>query len=172
MQYAAASAVEPAWVYAVIRQESGFRPNARSPVGALGLMQIMPATGRQIAQELQDSTSDPNPTLLDPSRNIRYGAHYLRQMLNRLQDNPVLATAAYNAGPGKAAQWLPSVATPADLWIETIPYRETRAYVQRVLEYRAIYQRRLSATTPESPAPLPLSGWMKPVLPATTDRPG
>ena len=166
-QHATASAVDPAWVYAVIRQESGFRAHARSPVGALGLMQLMPATGRQIAQELGDNLNSPNPALLEPSRNIRYGTHYLRQMLNRLQDNPVLATAAYNAGPAKATQWLPSVATPAELWIETIPYRETRAYVQRVLEYRAIYQRRLGGSGPEPT----LSDWMKPVLPLPVTSP-
>lgn len=167
LQSAAASAIEPAWVYAVIRQESGFRSSARSPVGALGLMQIMPATGRQIAQELQELPDAVGPALLEPQVNIRYGAYYLRQMLARLQDNPVLATAAYNAGPGKTAQWLPMTAMPADVWIETIPYRETRAYVQRVLEYRAVYQRRLGEDAPAAA----LSVWMKPVLPAA-DRQG
>jgi soluble lytic murein transglycosylase len=158
---ARAGALDPAWVYAVIRQESGFRPTARSPVGALGLMQIMPATGRQIARELRDAAAD-DPPLLQPDVNIRYGVHYLRRMLERLQDNPVLATAAYNAGPSKVARWLPvRAAAPADVWVETIPYRETRAYVQRVMEYAAIYQRRLG-----SPEPQPtLGARMKPVLP-------
>ena len=158
---ARAGALDPAWVYAVIRQESGFRPTARSPVGALGLMQIMPATGRQIARELRDASAD-DPPLLQPETNIRYGVHYLRRMLERLQDNPVLATAAYNAGPSKVARWLPvGAAAPADVWVETIPYRETRAYVQRVMEYAAIYQRRL-----DSPEPGPtLGARMQPVLP-------
>ncbi len=158
---ARAGALDPTWVYAVIRQESGFRPTARSPVGALGLMQIMPATGRQIARELRDASAD-DPPLLQPDTNIRYGVHYLRRMLERLQDNPVLATAAYNAGPNKVARWLPArVAVPADVWAETIPYRETRAYVQRVMEYAAIYQRRLGSPEPE----LTLGARMKPVLP-------
>ncbi|MDS4030630.1 MAG: transglycosylase SLT domain-containing protein [Candidatus Contendobacter sp.] len=158
---ARAGALDPAWVYAIIRQESGFRPTARSPVGALGLMQIMPATGRQIAGELRDATAD-DPPLLQPDTNIRYGVHYLRRMLDRLQDNPVLATAAYNAGPTKVARWLPATtAVPADVWAETIPYRETRAYVQRVMEYVAIYQRRLDAPEPRST----LSARMKVVLP-------
>ena len=68
------------------------------------------------------------------------GARYLQSILERLQGNPVLATAAYNAGPNKIAGWLPSrSAVPADLWAETIPYQETRSYVQRVLEYATVY---------------------------------
>lgn len=165
---ARASALDPAWVYAIIRQESGFRPTARSSVGALGLMQIMPATGRQIAGELRDAAAD-DPPLLQPDTNIRYGVHYLRRMLERLQDNPVLATAAYNAGPNKVARWLPArVAVPADVWAETIPYRETRAYVQRVMEYAAIYQRRLGSPEPQTT----LSARMKPVLPEGARREG
>lgn len=159
---ARSDAVDTAWAYAVIRQESSFRPDARSPVGALGLMQIMPATGRQIAQELRDASAD-HPALLQPDINLRYGIRYLRQILERLQNNPMLATAAYNAGPNKVAQWLPTRdAMPADVWAETIPYRETRSYVQRVMEYAAIYQRRLGAQSPE----MTLGARMKPVLPS------
>jgi len=161
----AESQVDPAWVYAVIRQESSFRPDARSPVGALGLMQIMPATGRQIAQELRDANP---PDLLQPEINIRYGAYYLQQILQRLQNNPVLATAAYNAGPGKVAQWLPSGdPLSADVWAETIPYRETRAYVQRVMEYAAVYRFLLGLQGSETT----LSARMKPILPAPPASP-
>jgi soluble lytic murein transglycosylase len=160
---ARASALDPAWVYAVIRQESGFRPAARSPVGALGLMQIMPATGQELAKEAPDLTGDTPDLLLRPETNLRLGARYLQKVLERLQGNPVLATAAYNAGPSKVARWLPvGAALPADLWAETIPYQETRSYVQRVLEYAAIYARRLGSS--ESP-PL-LESRMKPVRPA------
>lgn len=163
MNNARASALDPAWVYAVIRQESGFRPAARSPVGALGLMQIMPATGQELAKEAPDLTGDAPDLLLQPETNLRLGARYLQKVLERLQGNPVLATAAYNAGPGKVARWLPvGTALPADLWAETIPYQETRSYVQRVLEYAAIYARRLGSS--ES-APL-LESRMKPVRPA------
>jgi soluble lytic murein transglycosylase len=168
LNQARAGALDPAWVYAVIRQESGFRPAARSPVGALGLMQIMPATGRQIARELRDAATD-DPPLLQPDANIRYGVHYLRRMLERLQDNPLLATAAYNAGPNKVARWLPAqAAVPADVWAETIPYRETRVYVQRVMEYAAIYQRRLGAPEPQPT----LGARMKSVLPEVTRHEG
>ncbi len=161
MDNARTDALDPAWVYAVIRQESSFRVDARSPVGALGLMQLMPATGRQIAQELQAPAAD-NALLLQPDTNIRYGVRYLRQILERLQNNPMLATAAYNAGPNKVLQWLPAHdAIPADVWAETIPYRETRAYVQRVMEYTTIYQRRLGAPDPATT----LDIRMKPVLP-------
>jgi soluble lytic murein transglycosylase len=162
---ARAAALDPAWIYAVIRQESSFRSSARSPVGALGLMQIMPTTGRQIAQGLRDAFADA-ASLLQPEVNLRYGSHYLRQILEQLQDNPLLATAAYNAGPNKVRQWLPTRdAMPADLWVETIPYRETRLYVQRVMEYAAIYNNRLQAPI------MTLTARMKPVLPdrATAD---
>lgn len=155
----AESLVDPAWVYAVIRQESSFRPDARSPVGALGLMQLMPATGQQIARDLREANP---PNLLQPDINIRYGAHYLQQILQRLQNHPVLATAAYNAGPNKVAQWLPvGDPSPADIWAETIPYRETRAYVQRVMEYAVVYRFLLGLQSAENT----LSTRMKPVLP-------
>lgn len=163
---AKADAMDPAWIYAVIRQESAFRADARSPVGALGLMQMMPATGQQIAQDLQDAVDTPN--LRQPETNIRYGAHYLRRMLERLQDNPTLATAAYNAGPNKVMQWLPADhPVPADVWAETIPYRETRAYVQRVMEYAAVYRHLLGL---EGDPKTTLGARMKPVLPPEPDR--
>ncbi|HRY15369.1 MAG: transglycosylase SLT domain-containing protein [Candidatus Competibacteraceae bacterium] len=161
MANAAADAVDPAWIYAIIRQESAFRGDARSPVGAQGLMQLMPATGRQIAQDLQDAVATPD--LRQPEINIRYGVHYLRRMLERLQANPVLATAAYNAGPNKVIAWLPvDDPAPADIWVETIPYRETRAYVQRVMEYAIVYRHLLGL--PEE-STTTLGARMKPVLP-------
>lgn len=158
-------AMDPAWVYAVIRQESAFRADARSPVGALGLMQMLPATGQQIARDLRDAVDTPN--LRQPETNIRYGAHYLRQMLERLQNNSILATAAYNAGPNKVMQWLPvDHPLPADVWAETIPYRETRTYVQRVMEYAVVYRHLLGL---EGNPKTTLSAGMKPVLPPEPD---
>jgi soluble lytic murein transglycosylase len=158
---ARAGTLDPAWVYAVIRQESSFRPEARSPAGALGLMQLMPATGLEMARQLRDEIADAS-VLLRTDTNLRYGVHYLQRVLERLQGNPVLATAAYNAGPNKVAQWLPARdSIPADVWAETIPYQETRSYVQRVMEYAAIYARRLGAQDPETT----LGARMKPVLP-------
>lgn len=162
------NALNPAWIYAIIRQESSFNATARSPVGALGLMQLMPDTGQEIAWQSGEATKDPSPALLQPATNLRWGARYLQQILQRLQSNPLLATAAYNAGPNKVTQWLPAQAPiPADIWAETIPYQETRSYVQRVLEYAVIYTHRLGL--PDSQ--LLLGTWMKPVLPAPAPEP-
>ena len=124
---ARASALDPAWVYAIIRQESNFRPAARSPVGALGLMQLVPATGRDIARQSGDATDGAPESLLQPDTNLRLGVRYLQQMLERLQGNPVLATAAYNAGPTKVARWLPARApVPAAIWAAPPPSQHPR----------------------------------------------
>lgn len=164
---ALASTLDPAWVYAVIRQESAFRAAACSPVGALGLMQLMPATAQELARQAGDSIADAPNTLLQADINLRLGSRYLQQLLQRLQNNSVLATAAYNAGPNKVAQWLPTQkALAADIWAETIPYQETRSYVQRVLEYTMIYTHRLGSP----PSNTLLGSRMKPIQP-TTPRP-
>ncbi|MFO1350398.1 MAG: transglycosylase SLT domain-containing protein [Gammaproteobacteria bacterium] len=143
VRYAREAALDPAWVYAVMRQESLFRADVRSSAGALGLMQIMPDTGRKIADELNATFNGP-AMLLQPDTNIRFGVHYLRAVLDRFQNNPVLASAAYNAGPERTKNWLPAAGgMAADIWVETIPFDETRKYVQRVLEYSAVYGWRL-----------------------------
>ncbi|PIE83295.1 MAG: lytic murein transglycosylase [Candidatus Contendobacter odensis] len=161
MTHTRANGLDPAWVYAVIRQESSFRPEVRSPAGALGLMQIMPATGQHIARQLQDTPVD-KPALLHAETNIRYGVYYLQRLLEKLQQNQLLATAAYNAGAHKVSQWLPQHhPVPADIWAETIPYHETRAYVQRVMEYTMIYRYRLGQKSTE----ITLQHLMTPVLP-------
>ena len=135
--------IEPAWVFAVMRQESAFIADARSRAGALGLMQIMPATAEQVARSLKIPYRG-TATILTADTNIRLGTAYLRKMLNRLHNHPVLATAAYNAGPHRVLKWLPKQdAMPADLWIEKVPFRETRKYLRRVLAYTIIYQQRL-----------------------------
>ena len=156
---AEAQGIDPAWVYGLMRQESIFQGDARPPVGALGLMQIMPATGRRIAEDLQQTPAD-NDTLLDIGTNIRYGTYYLRFVLDKFRGHTLLATAAYNAGPKRVQDWLPQKqAVAADVWAETIPFFETRKYVQRVLAYTAIFQWRLQRTTPS------LKHYMTPVLP-------
>ena len=148
---AATERLEPAWVLAVARQESAFRADARSPAGAMGLMQIMPGTGRSIARSLEEKLGRVT-NLLDPERSIRFGAHYLRRLLDRFDGHLAMATAAYNAGPHRAERWRPEDgAMEADIWVDTIPYAETRRYVQRVLYYTAIYEHRLGlAVTPLS----------------------
>ena len=129
------------WVFAVVRQESAFIPDARSPSGAMGLMQLMPATAREVAHKLnikKPKTHD----LLQPNLNVTLGTSYLRQMLDRLYQHPILATAAYNAGPHRVQKWLPEGTIPADEWVATIPFNETREYVERILSYTVIYDTR------------------------------
>ncbi len=135
--------IDPSWAYAVIRQESAFIPDARSPKGAMGLMQIMPNTGKTIARTLKTPLNDPNQ-LLDVATNIRFGVSYLRKVMDRFDDNTVLATAAYNAGSQRVRGWLPEDSTQqADQWIENVPFKETRNYLKNVLTYSVIYDQRM-----------------------------
>lgn len=136
----------PAWLYAVARVESTMMPEARSGAGALGLMQLLPDTARAVAASIGYRLPD-SAALYDPAVNIRLGSVYLRQLLDRFGGNPVLATAAYNAGLRRVGEWLPSgTEVDVDVWIDTIPYGETRAYVRRIWEYMAIYEIRLGNT--------------------------
>jgi len=167
MQQARTQAIEPAWVFAVMRQESAFSPDAQSPAGAMGLMQLMPHTARQVARRLNTRIKH-QQQLFDADTNIRLGSAYLRRLLNELDEHEALATAAYNAGPDRVRSWLPeSGAMPSDLWIEALPFSETRNYVKRVFTYTAIYEDRLGQE------PKRLSGRLGPV-PSTLNgaRPG
>lgn len=139
--------VDPSWLFGITRQESAFNPHARSPVGASGLMQLMPKTATQIAKLINQPLKSQSE-LLNPDRNIQLGSAYLRRMYDQNQQNPVLATASYNAGPHRVSRWLPEKALPADIWIENIPYNETRGYAASVLSYAAIfdYQRKQPIT--------------------------
>ncbi|WP_225616041.1 transglycosylase SLT domain-containing protein [Methylomonas albis] len=140
---AAAQQLDPALILGLIRQESAFDELADSPAGAKGLMQVMPNTGRQIAADLRDSWDSDN-SLFKPELNLKYGAFYFKKLLRQFNDHVPLATAAYNAGANKVKRWLPESRTlPADIWIENIPYKETRGYVASVLMYSLIYQQRL-----------------------------
>jgi len=136
--------IDPAWTYAVIRRESAFMQDARSSVGAMGLMQLMPNTARQVARQLKIRYRGRN-SLLVSNTNIRLGTSYLERMLNKLNSQQVLATAAYNAGPHRVKKWLPEYHNmDAIRWIETIPYTETREYVSNILAYMAIYEHRMN----------------------------
>ena len=140
---AAANGLDPAFVYAVVRTESLFQPAVTSPVGAHGLMQLMPGTARLVARQMgrpAPSSTDLN----DPRENTTLGARYLADMVEDWGGNLALATASYNAGPGKVAQWLPQANMAPDIWIATIPYTETRQYVQRVMSHMTVFQYRLS----------------------------
>lgn len=130
-------------VLALIRKESLFNPAARSRVGALGLMQVMPATGKQVAQRLK-LQMQPDLDLLKPEYNLPIGINYLAGLMQRYDNNPVLAAAAYNAGPGKANAWRSSLGKEIDpLWVERITYAETRDYVKSLLAFREVYAWRL-----------------------------
>ena len=122
---------------AVARRESGFWTEARSPVGAQGLMQLMPRTAQSVAKSI-DLDSPANLVLTQADTNIKLGTAYLGQLLQRFNDNRVLALAAYNAGPSRAKKWYTNP-QPIDAFIEGIPFAETRAYVKAVLLYAAIY---------------------------------
>lgn len=135
--------IDPDWVYAVIRQESAFLHNARSPVGAQGMMQIMPATGKLLARQMKIPTPTPQD-LATPETNIRMGTFYLADLLKQFNGNMILATASYNAGPHRAKAWQPKYGPmEGDIWVDTIPFKETREYVKNILAYQAIYKHHL-----------------------------
>ena len=97
--------------------------------------------------------------MINPKTNIELGTAYLADVFARLGENPVLATAAYNAGPHRVKRWLPKSRLPADVWVELIPFKETRGYVQRVFTYAAIYDHRLKQKlTRLSERMLPIQG--------------
>ncbi len=152
---ARSQSIDPAIIYGVIRQESAFMEDARSRVGALGLMQLMPGTAKLTSRSLGIRYPG-KQRLLQAEHNIPLGAAYFRKMLNRYDNSPVLAAAAYNAGPHRVKRWLPEKTLPASLWLLRIPFHETHGYVQRVLAYATVYdwrkQRpltRLSARMPD-----------------------
>lgn len=149
--------IDNAWIFAVVRQESAFASDAISPAGARGLMQLMPGTAKEIARRIKHRPPGKRD-LLTPKTNIELGTAYLDRVFRQFGDHPVLATAAYNAGPHRVRKWLPKETLPADLWVEGIPFRETRTYTQRVLAYSIIYDQRL-----DQPGGLLLQGRMSPI---------
>lgn len=152
---AARNALDPAWVAAEIRAESVFNPNARSSANAMGLMQVVPATGASVARNIGLAGYGGATSLYDPDTNIAIGSAYLRQLLDKYAGQPYVTMAAYNAGPTPAARWLGQRPShDPDIWIETISYKETRDYVARVLAFSVIYDWRLNGDA------LPLSGRM------------
>lgn len=151
MRYAAQRKVAGSELLAIARRESAFYPQARSPVGARGLMQIMPATGREVAKSLGVAHRD--TALYEVEHNVLLGSEYYRRLLERFDGNRIFALAAYNAGPSRVDLWRRSrakIAVPAEVWVETIPYRETRNYVQAVLAYNAVFRHQRG----EQPGPL------------------
>lgn len=126
-------------LYAVIRQESLYRVDAVSSAGATGLMQLRPGTARDIARDL-GADSPSRVDLLEPAVNVRLGAARLAALLERFDDSIVVALAAYNAGPAATDRWLPPEPLAGDIWLENVPYNETREYVRRVLWHTVVFE--------------------------------
>jgi soluble lytic murein transglycosylase len=156
----AGSAVEPAVTLALIRQESSFDVAAESPVGALGLMQLMPATARLVAQQQGVAVSQGQLTT-DPDANMTLGTAYFAGLMQHFDDCLPLAIGGYNAGPNRVDQWLQQngdfrTGAPDVLdWIELIPFDETRNYVERVTEGVEIYRAKEGQALPH-----PLQKWL------------
>lgn len=135
--------IDPAWAFAIARRESSFMVDANSSAGARGLMQLLPGTARYLAKKKIKSSS-----LYNPEQNADYGTRYLRYLMDKMDNNPVFATASYNAGWRRVKDWIPDKGSmPMDVWIETIPYKETRNYVKAVLAYRQIYTAQLGKSS-------------------------
>ena len=147
-QHATSARISTTWAYGIARSESLFMRDVRSSAGAIGLMQLMPATGRSVASAINLPYSGLD-TLTDPNANIRLGTTYLSQMSERYDGNRILATAAYNAGPHRVDRWMPQTGTvDARIWIENIPFNETRSYVRRVMAAKTIFEWRLTGKAP------------------------
>ncbi|MBZ4201122.1 MAG: lytic transglycosylase domain-containing protein [Methylotenera sp.] len=142
--YAKDAGLDEAWVYGIARQESHFMHFAKSGVGASGLMQVMPTTAKWVAQRM--GLNDYSHTMLhDLHTNVEFGTHYMRYTLDLMAGQAVMATAGYNAGPSRAKAWMATEPMEAAIYIECIPYPETRLYVQKVMANAQIYAPRLLA---------------------------
>lgn len=138
-------------IYAIIRQESAFRDDVISSAGAHGLMQVMPTTAKAISKREKIAYFDKNQ-LFSSQKNINIGVAYLKELAKRFNDHPILMIAAYNAGPRQANYWLKNHSpNEMDIWIETLPWHETRNYLKNVIAFYAVYQFRMHQKTDLSP---------------------
>jgi soluble lytic murein transglycosylase len=135
------------WILAVMRQESLFRKDAVSRADARGLMQMLPSTASSVSRRWHIA-SPGRDGLLDPSVAVPLGAAHLRELLDHYGEQLALTLAAYNAGSAAVAHWLPAQTTECDVWIENIPYNETRGYVQHILEHIVAYAAMRGAEPP------------------------
>ena len=140
--YASRQSLDTAWVYGLMRQESRFVDYARSGVGAVGLMQIMPTTAQWIAGQLGLDKKRAHAEVREPETNIRFGTYYLKRIYDSLDRSAVMATAAYNAGPGRARRWQAEMPLEGAIYVESIPYLETREYVKKVMANAVYYSQR------------------------------
>jgi len=165
-----ATQVPEDWIFAIMRQESLFRRDAVSRADARGLMQMQPATAIAVARRwhLLPPTRD---SLFDPSVAVKLGALYVRELLDKYNTQLDLALAAYNAGPMSVARWQPTAAIDADIWIENIPYAETRGYVQHILEHIVAFAAVRNAPPPRLSNLLPQVAPLVPPAPRPSDAP-
>lgn len=141
-------ALDNGWVYGLMRQESRFIMNAKSSVGAKGLMQLMPATAKWVAQKIKMPGFQPS-RVTEMDTNLTLGTNYMKMVLTSLDNHPVLASAAYNAGPGRARKWRADQPLEGAIYAETIPFTETRDYVKKVMS-NAVYYNTLFEGRPQS----------------------
>ncbi len=142
-EYSKSYSIPQELIYAIIRQESGFRDNVVSPAGARGLMQVMPATASSVAKHEKIAYAD-KIQLFSFQKNINIGVAYLKQLGNCYNKHPVLMAAAYNAGPHQVNYWLKNhPPKQMDIWIETLPWRETRNYLKNIIAFYTVYQYRM-----------------------------
>jgi soluble lytic murein transglycosylase len=143
---AAEIGLDPAYVYGLIRQESRFVTDARSSVGASGLMQLMPSTARWTAKKIGMPYS--HDLIADRDTNLRLGTSYLKLVLDDFGGSQALAAAAYNAGPGRPRKWRDGPVLEPAIWAENVPFPETRDYVKKVLSNATYYAAQLGALAP------------------------
>jgi soluble lytic murein transglycosylase len=152
--------LNPSFVYGVIRRESAFRESAVSPAGALGLMQVMPRTARMMSKKLGMRRLS-HTQIKTVQYNIKLGSRYLREVLDKYDNHEILATASYNAGPHRVKKWLPEdTVLPADIWVDSITFDETRGYVKAVLFYSTIFDWKLDNKVDHT-----LEQRMRPIMP-------
>jgi soluble lytic murein transglycosylase len=139
--------LDPAWVYGLMRQESRFIMDAKSSAGAKGLMQLMPATAKWVAKKIGMADYHPGK-VTDMDTNVRLGTNYMRMVMDSLDNHPVLASAAYNAGPGRARKWRAETPLEGAIYAESIPFNETRDYVKKVMANVMHYAAVMGLATP------------------------
>lgn len=139
--------LDPAWVYGLMRQESRFIMDAKSSAGAKGLMQLMPATAQWVAKKIGMDHYHPGK-VTDMDINVTLGTNYMRMVMDGLDNHPVLASAAYNAGPGRARKWRAATPLEGAIYAETIPFSETRDYVKKVMANAMYYAAVMGLPTP------------------------
>jgi soluble lytic murein transglycosylase len=154
-RFAHDESIESGWMFGIMRRESVFMADIGSSAGAQGLMQLMPGTAKDVARKLAMPVPGKGD-LHDPATNMRLGSAYLGDVLARFDGNQVLATAAYNAGPGRVNRWLPKGGSlPADIWVDTVPFTETREYCRAVLHYTTVFDWRLRGESKPLSARMP-----------------